>query len=325
MASERDPSSETWKAVVPRSCAGWRLDRAVAWLADGCSRSRARFLVEGGYVFVDGQPEERPARTMRAGERLAVRDAPETPARPGRPDERTFAVLFEDEAIAVVTKPAGLVVHPSEAVRGGTLAELAVERFGPMPSPQGEDRPGIVHRLDADTSGVLVLGRTDAACAELLRQFREREVEKRYLAIVHGETRFDSEWIDAPLGRNPRKPERVSVLPEGQGREASTYYETVERFHGFALLSVSPVTGRTHQVRVHLTSVGHPLVGDALYHRRDQGRLPAGAPPMERHALHAHSLELTHPTSGERVRFEAPLADDMQGLLAWLRADVARA
>ncbi len=173
-------------------------------------------------------------------------------------------ILYEDEDIVAFDKPAGLVVHRNDRYGGGTLADLAQARYGPLPEVQGEHRPGIVHRLDRETSGVIVLGRTQEALEELKRQFKEREAEKTYLAFVHESPRFDSEWIDEPIGTDERHPERKMVVPRGQGREASTYYEVRERFRGFSLIECKPRTGRTHQIRVHLSWAEHSLVGDRL-------------------------------------------------------------
>ena len=230
-------------------------------------------------------------------------------------------VLYEDNHLLIVDKPAGLLVHPSPAVRGGTLSEQAVARWGPLPDLQGEDRPGIVHRLDAGTSGLLVLALREPAMRELLRQFREREVKKTYLAVVHGEPRFDTGWIEGAIARSAASPERMEVVAEGEGREARTWYEVRERLGPASLVECQPQTGRTHQIRVHLASLGHPLVGDPLYRPRQtpSRRLAADAPLPARQALHAARLEFAHPGSGERAAFESPLPDDLAALLAHLR------
>lgn len=317
-----DPSPPTPEREfrVQPALDGQRLDKGLAALVPELSRARLREIVEDGRVRLDGEVVTRPAHRLAAGQRLAVVLVPRDRTRPGRPDGREFGVLHEDADLAVIDKPPGMVAHASSTVQGGTVSELAVRRFGPLPSPQGADRPGIVHRLDADTSGAMVLARSERACAELLRQFREREVEKRYLALVHGDPRFDSEWIEAPIARSERSHDRMAVAPEGEGRPAETFYRVLERFGDLALLACEPKTGRTHQIRVHLASIGHPVAGDALYRGRRKLQLPAGAPNPGRHALHADRLEFSHPASGERVAFEAPLAPDLAALVAWLRA-----
>lgn len=302
--------------IVPAALAGSRLDRALVELVAGPSRSRIQEWIRGGRVRVDGRVEKRSGLLLEAGARIEI----EQPARPAPLDpaqaRARLPLLEVDEHWVAVDKPAGMLTHGGEE----SVATLASAIFGPLPTAQGADRPGIVHRLDRDTSGVLVLGRNERALSELLRQFREREVEKTYLAIVHGEPRFESDWIEKPLGREPGG-ERVVVLPEGEGRAASTYYELRERLGDFALLACKPLTGRTHQIRVHLSSIGHPLLGEPLYRRRDvQSRPAAHLPEVERQMLHAHELVLAHPASGERHRLRAPLPADFEGVLARLRA-----
>ena len=307
---------------VPPECAGERLDVVLVRLDPSLTRSRAQASIRAGAVSVAGRPAERPSQRVEAGDALELREHEAAPPRPGGPAGTALRVVFEDAALAVIDKPAGVVTHPSERVRGGTVSELAAARFGALPTVQGEDRPGIVHRLDADTSGLLVIARTEEAAAELVRAFRERRVEKEYFALVHGVPRFDSEWIETPIGRDPRRADRMGIAAEGEGRAARTYYETRERFVDFALLSVQPESGRTHQVRVHLASIDHPLVGDRLYRGRKSlaRRIPAGAPRLKRHALHAARLAFEHPSSGERLEFRSELPADMAEFLAFLRA-----
>ncbi|MEO0653220.1 MAG: pseudouridine synthase, partial [Planctomycetota bacterium] len=191
---------------------------------------------------------------------------------------------------------------------------------GSLPAVQGDDRPGIVHRLDGATSGVMLIGKTEPAALELRRQFREREVDKTYLALVYGVPRFDSDWIEQPLGRSERAPDRISVVSEDEGRPAQTFYEVLERFDGYSLLRCKPRTGRTHQIRVHLEWLGHPIVTDKLYlGKKGRPSLPEDAPVPRRQALHALRIEFKHPTRDERVAFEAPFAPDLQAFLDWLR------
>ncbi len=309
---------------VPDELDGERLDRVLVALLEDVSRTRVQELIQDGGVRIDGEPPERMSTRVEAGATIELLDVARSRVRYGGVDEAGEAplvIVHEDEHVIVIDKPAGMVSHPSSVVRGGTLSERAVARFGPLPAPQGEDRPGVVHRLDADTSGLIVLGRSEAAATELVRMFRDRDVAKRYLAIVFGVPRFDTDWIDSAIGRAPGRPDRMSVVDGGQGREALTYYETRERFDGFGYVECKPTTGRTHQLRVHLSSIEHPLVGDRVYRGRRGLRrnIPRGAPPMTRHALHASGLAFAHPVTGERLEFEAPLAADMEAWLVFLR------
>jgi len=315
---------------VPESLAGQRLDKALAELIPGTSRTRLQALIREGRATLDGRPCTRPGTPLEAGARIVL-DLAEPEARGPEVAPQGLELLHEDAAILVFAKPAGLLTHaPSPGSRKPSVAGTAEARCGPLPHIQGADRPGIVHRLDALTSGVIVLGRTARALEDLKAQFKARTVKKRYAAIVHGEPRFDSDWIETAIARvadGARGADRFHTVAAGAGREARTYFEVRERFRGFALLRVEPRTGRTHQIRVHLTSIGHPLVGDRKYRWRGALRvpLPPAAPAPERQALHAERLELRHPETGLAVAFEAPLPEDMRRLLEWLRANMPSA
>ncbi len=315
-----EPAPETY--IVPPELDGERLDRALTELVEGVSRSRLQELIKDGGVAVEGERCERLSVAVETGWRIELSEVPRSRMRSGSGDQ-DLTMLFEDEHLLVVDKPAGMVVHPATVVRGGTVSERLDERYGPLPRVQGDDRPGIVHRLDADTSGLLVVARTEATAHALVEAFAERRVEKEYEAIVFGQPRFDSDWIETPMARAPGRPDRMSVVAPGEGREARTFYETVARFEAFGHLRLKPVTGRTHQLRVHLASIDHPLVGDRVYRgRRGLSRhVPREAPSLQRHALHARRLSFDHPATGERVTFEAPLAQDFAAFLAWLEAD----
>jgi len=319
------PRSGTRLLRVPRELAGERLDRALAALCADVSRTRLKAAIQAGGVRVEGATVDRPGQPVEAGAEIEVdAEALEPRVRAGS-DELDFQVLYEDEHLAVIVKPAGMLSHPTDALRGGTVSELAERRFGPLPSLQGADRPGIVHRLDGGTSGVMVLGRSERAFGELLRQFREREVEKSYLALVWGEPRFDTGWIKAPIARSAAVPSRMDVAAEGEGRDAATWYEVRERFGVAALVRASPKSGRTHQIRVHLASIGHPLIGDSVYKRKGGPpvRLAGDAPIPARQALHANALRFKHPVSGQDMAFEAVMPEDMRVLLEWLRREHA--
>jgi 23S rRNA pseudouridine1911/1915/1917 synthase len=304
---------------------GIRLDIFLASQSEIGSRSVAKDLIDAGHVEVRGH-RVRAGLFLPAGAEVAfvvapvVRPDPLAPPLP-LPEVR---VLYEDACLVAIDKPAGLAVHPPEE-RGfceHTVASWARARYGELPSPPDEERPGIVHRLDRETSGVMVLARTEGAMQFLRAQFKERVARKEYRCIGYGESRFHSDWIDRPIAVDPNHPDRMTVVDEG-GRESQTYYEVVEQFAGFTHFLCRPKTGRTHQIRVHMTSIGHSLVGDRVYRsrRRQHDALPPGAPDPGRQCLHAHRLSLPHPHTHESVEFESPLPQDLEALLAWLRRE----
>lgn len=322
---------------------GLRLDHALVEFVPGWSRSRLQGLVRDGRVRVGGRVVRKSNFVL---EEPLVLEVALPIARPpaldvtGAPIDE-LPVLYADDEVAVIDKPAGLASHPKGVVvdadgapapfGGLSVSDLASARFGPLPVGQrgeeGHGRPGIVHRLDRLTSGVMVLARTERAMESLMAQFRRRTVEKTYLALVHGAPRFDSQWIVAPLASNPRSPDRQRIatrdqVDSGEAREAETFVEVRERFAGFTLLACHPKTGRTHQIRVHLQHAGLPIVGDRIYHARGALAvvLPEAAPALARQALHASRLAFDHPATGERVSYEAPLPTDLAALLAWLRS-----
>ena len=296
----------TRRLDVPEAAAGERLD---AFLAGPLgSRSRAQRLIDDGRVRVDGAARAKGYR-IAAGERVEV-DEPEPPE-PQDAGDVAFAVVYEDEAVLVVDKPAGVVVHPGAGVHGPTLVDALAGRVAGGPDPE---RPGVVHRLDRDTSGLLVLARTEAAYAVLQRAMAAREIEREYLALVEGVPPARTGLIDAPIGRDRRVRTRMSTDTDAP-REARTRF-AVERTFGdrAALLRVRLETGRTHQVRVHLQAIGHPVAGD-----REYGT--AGRFDLARQFLHAARLAFDHPTTGERVGLSSPLPVDLQHALAALEGD----
>lgn len=311
---------ETRNFTVSADARGTRLDHVVQGLVAGVSRSRLQAWIRAGHVRWKGAVVTKPGLILLEGGELEVDVDVPTAARESQATS-DIVILHSDDDIVVIDKPAGLLTHRNSEHGERGAADLVLDRFGPMGSLGDALRPGVAHRIDRETSGVLVFGRTDEALSALKDQFRARSIAKTYAALVHGAPRFDSDWIESWLGRSERVRDRIGTVPEGEGRFASTYFETRERFAGFALLDVFPKTGRTHQIRVHMTSAGLPLVSDELYKPRGRGlsKLPTGAPPLTRHALHAAKLEFDHPTSGERVSFEAPLARDMADLTDWLR------
>jgi 23S rRNA pseudouridine1911/1915/1917 synthase len=305
---------------VPAGAATQRVDR---WVADvtGLSRSHVQKLISSGNLTADGLPLKANAVVgPGAALRLVVPEpvpldlapAPEIPLR----------VVHEDADLLIVDKPAGLVVHPAPGHAGDTLVNALLARGGPgaFGGIAGVQRPGIVHRLDRDTSGLLMVARTDRAQHSLMAQLKARRIKKTYLALVHGEVAAGVGRIEAPIGRDPKHRTRMAVVADG--RPSTTGYRVRERFPGWTLLELDLVTGRTHQIRVHLDAIGHPVAGDPVYgtatSRRGPRPGPAGA-PLERLFLHAWRLQLTSPSTGELIRAEAPLPGELERVLEGLR------
>ena len=294
--------------VVGEADADQRLDRALAAVA-GIPRSRARRWIDQGLVELNDRPA-RPSQRVAVGDILHARPPAPIPST-AAPEELPLDVLYEDEDVIVVDKPAGLVVHPGPSHPSGTLVNALLHHCGDLAGIGGVLRPGIVHRLDRGTSGVLVAAKHDQAHLALSEQFRDHSVERVYLALVRGEPGEDSGRIERPIGRHRRDRKRMSVSTR-TARTARTAWTVRQRFRasGAVLLEVRPETGRTHQIRVHLAATGLPIVGDAVY-----GRSRAKAFEITRPALHALVLGFDHPRSGERHRFEAPLPRDFAELV----------
>jgi len=286
---------------------GRRLDVVVAVRCPEYSRSRVATLAGRGQVLVDGRPQK-PAFRLRAGQRVRVLAPPHDPLGVG-PEPIPLRIVREDADILVVDKPAGMTVHPAPGHPQGTLVNAVLAHVPELSGIAGSLRPGIVHRLDKDTSGLLVIAKTDAAYRSLVSQLRARAVTRAYLALVRGTVRSDREKITAPIGRHPVHRTRMAVVP--RGRPAVTHVTVVERLGGATLVECRLETGRTHQIRVHLRHLGHPVLGDPVY-----GGAPGG---IARQALHAARLEFTHPRTGERIVCTAPLPEDFARLLDTLR------
>jgi 23S rRNA pseudouridine1911/1915/1917 synthase len=323
------PGDEVSLVIGPED-AGLRLDVLLARAFPESSRSFLARAIAGGAVRLNGVAVRGSAK-LKPGS-LVVFTVPAPPRAGPAAEEIPLQFLHVDEALAVVDKPAGMVVHPAKGNWQGTLAgalkwHLERDGAGGLSTAGGPTRPGIVHRLDRDTSGVIAVARSEAAHHALARQFERRTVAKTYLAITQGQPRFDADEIDLPIGIHPYQREKMAVRRDHPtSREAVTRYEVVERFRVGALVRVTPRTGRTHQIRVHLAAVGAPVLCDGLYSGRTVIEpawlgLPPGPPLLERQALHAARLELDHPVTGERLRFEAPLPADMERMLAALRAE----
>ncbi len=293
---------------VPSAEKGSRLD---AWLARALpdqSRSRIARLIEGGHVAVNGRPSK-PSLRLKGGETVQV--APPPPAPADVPAEAIpLDVLHEDADIIVVNKPAGLVVHPGAGRRTGTLVNALLHRCPDLAGIGDKVRPGIVHRLDRDTSGVMVVAKTERAHRSLSAQFKDRIVEKEYLAVVAGRMPKKTGRIDAAIGRHATQRKRMSTRTR-RGREAVTEYRVVAEGERASLLAVRILTGRTHQIRVHMAALGHPVLGDGVY--GGKGARPPGL-DLPRQMLHAHRLSFTHPVTGESLSFTAPVPEDMRAL-----------
>jgi 23S rRNA pseudouridine1911/1915/1917 synthase len=300
--------------TVDPAAAGTRLDRWLAGRLPELSRVRLHALIEAGRVRVDGAVRKAAAR-LAGGERVAV-EIPPPAAEELVPEPTALSVVFEDAHVLVVEKPAGIVVHPGAGHARGTLAAALLAHAPEVAGVGGPRRPGIVHRLDKDTSGLLVVAKSKAAYDALVAQLARRSVTRRYLAVVHGRVRADEGVIDRPIGRHPRDRVRMAVRPTGQGRRAVTRYRVLERLRGFTLLEVSLETGRTHQIRVHLASLGHPVAGDDVYGGRRRDPLPT---PLEGLALHAVRLAFVHPATGRPLEFASPVPARIERLLSQLR------
>ncbi|OFZ87706.1 MAG: RNA pseudouridine synthase [Betaproteobacteria bacterium RIFCSPLOWO2_12_FULL_62_58] len=298
--------------TIPDDCAGSRLDQALARLLPDFSRNRLARWIRRHQVTLDGQPAV-PRRKVWGGEKIRVVPAPEPHEIAFRPQDIPLDIVFEDEALLVVNKPAGLVVHPGSGNWQGTMLNALLKH---APQLAHLPRAGIVHRLDKDTSGLLVVAKTLSAHADLVRQLQARSVTREYLAVVHGRVARDGK-VDAPVGRHPVNRKRMAVV--ARGKPAITHYQVVERFAQATLLRCRLETGRTHQIRVHLSSIGHPLIGDPVYGGKKAGaRL--GTVPFSRQALHAEKLALVHPSTRRTRIWHAGLPRDMRELIAALSA-----
>lgn len=296
--------------VADLAVAGKRVDAAVAAQLPDLSRSLVRSLIDEGRVRVNGQ-SVRPAYRLKAGDEISIEPII-SPSLRMHPEEIPLQVLYEDHDLAVIDKPARLVVHPAAGHEGGTLANAVLARFPNAPVAGQETRPGIVHRLDKDTSGLIVIALNPRAQISLQRQIGEREAERRYLALATGKVEPAEGTIEAPIGRDPGNRKRMSVHGIA-ARPARTSYRVIEYLGGFTLLDVRLHTGRTHQIRVHLAALGHPVAGDRTYHG-------ASLSGLDRQFLHAYRLSLRSPSSGETLDFRSPLPADLQAVLETLGA-----
>ena len=329
---------------VPAEAAGQRLDQFIASQLEGVSRSRVQMLMEQGDVTVNGD-REKPSLKLRGGEQITITGEPHPTPLKATAEDIPLEVVFEDADLAVVNKPAGMMVHAGsgqneDARSKGTLVNALLYRFKKLSSTGGDLRPGIVHRLDKDTSGLIVVAKNDRTHAELGEMFATRQMKKTYLALVQGEVERKHGTINAALGRDPVRRTRMTTQPLDNSRSAVSHYEVVRRlsnrFGKFTLVRVRIETGRTHQIRVHMASIGHPVVGDSLYGGAGQltDQVAAQAPTSKaarrkaeperlrlgRNFLHAARLEFTHPRTGKLLELEAPLPPELESFLGRLDA-----
>ena len=295
--------------------AGWRLDRALAAAVPTLSRERLKALIRSGAVEAEGQAVRDPALKVRGEEALRLAMPEPAPAH-NEPQDIPLTIVFEDEHLLVVDKPAGLVVHPAAGNLDGTLVNALLHHCaGQLSGIGGVARPGIVHRIDKDTSGLLVIAKTDVAHDALAKQFAAHSIGRRYLAIVNGVPKATVGTVDAPLARSATNRKKIAIVEGKRGKRAVTHWKRLTMLNDAALVECRLETGRTHQVRVHMASIGHPLVGDPVYGRagKTHGKILKEL-QFHRQALHAAELDFTHPVTKLRLSFASPMPPDMQEL-----------
>ncbi len=289
-----------------------RLDKFLVTCLPEFSRSRLQALIKEGLVWVDGEPAYKAGQVLDGQTLVELVIPPPAPA-DLRPEAIPLNIVFENDDLMVVNKPAGMVVHPAAGHASGTLVHAALAHAPDMAGVGGVARPGVVHRLDKETSGLILLAKNDAAHHWLQDQFRLRKVNKVYLALVDGRPPTPTGKIDVAIGRNPKQRSQMAVVPPDQGREAVTEYRTLEEFPQYTLLEAHPITGRTHQIRLHLHFIGCPVAGDSTYGRKKPSL------GLRRHFLHAFSLQVQLPGEHAKRIFIAPLPDELEQILAGLR------
>jgi 23S rRNA pseudouridine1911/1915/1917 synthase len=293
---------------IDPACGKKRLDVFLTEVQADITRSYIKKLIETESVTVNGAPAKAHYK-LKEGDHVTV-EVPDPEPLEVQPEAIPLTIVYEDASLIVIDKPPGMVVHPAPGHSGGTLVNALLYHCKDLSGIGGVERPGIVHRLDKDTSGLIVAAKTDACMQSLTRQFKERDIKKVYLALAKGIFESKTGVIDVPIGRHKIHRKKMSTHTSA-GREAQTRYEVLRQLDGFAFVQLFPRTGRTHQLRVHLASIGHPILGDRLY----GGTLGPGLPQIARQALHAHRLELTHPVTGNLLQLESPLPSDMEALL----------
>ena len=321
--SEQNNLGKSFTIRVSGKGEGRRLDRFLPETNLKLSRSQAKNLIQKHLIFLNQKPAK-PSAHVKTGD-IVSGTLPQPQPLSLKPEPIPLTILYEDSSIVVVDKPSGMVVHPAYGNPSGTLVNALLYHCKDLAGINGVLRPGIVHRLDKDTSGAMVVAKDDEAYHHLTKQFKNRTVKKVYWAIVYGRVSRDEGLVDSDIGRHPSERKRMSTRTK-RGRPAITRWIKVEELDGATLLEIFPQTGRTHQIRVHLASIGHPILGDPLYGRK--GRPGAIHDPvlrecvkrLNRQALHAQRLEFTHPRTGERAQFVSPMPRDMEEVLEWLRS-----
>lgn len=289
---------------------GQRLDRYLTALVPDVSRTAIQHMITEGSVQVNGR-SSKAGYALREGDTVQVYHMlPSGQSSHVTPQNYPLEIVYEDDDLLVINKAAGMVVHPAPGHRDDTLVNALVARYPQLEEQENDVRPGIVHRLDRDTSGLLIVAKNTRTQAALIEMMKQHTIVKRYLALVEGNISLDHGSIDAPIGRNPRNRQQMAITATGS-REARTHFRVLERFARHTLLLLELETGRTHQIRVHLKAIGHPVVGDTVY---GSGRTRQ-EPALQRQFLHAYQLKFQHPTTGEVVELEAPLPEDLQNVL----------
>jgi 23S rRNA pseudouridine1911/1915/1917 synthase len=289
-----------------------RLDKFLVERLPELSRSRIQNLIREGLVTVDGQTAHKTGQTVEPPSMIQVFLPPPEPSSLV-PENLPLEIIFENKDLLVINKPAGMVVHPAAGHGSGTLVNAALAYAPEMEGIGGEGRPGVVHRLDKDTSGLILLAKNDATHRRLVQQFQDRKVEKNYLALVDGKPPTPSGRVEAPIGRSPVHRQKMAIVPDAKGRQAVSEYRTLESFPQHTLLEVHPITGRTHQIRVHMAFLGCPVAGDTVYGHKHS------TIPLNRQFLHAVRIKIRLPGEAEPRRFEAPLPEELVAVLEELR------
>ncbi len=320
---ENEMALEALALQVGNSIKERRVDKYLHGRFSNYSRAMLQEIIRAGAVKVNGKIVKQSFK-LSPGDKIDM-TLPELPSKEIQPEDIPINIIYEDDDLIILNKHAGIIVHPARGNTHGTLVNALAFYSDKLSSGLGEFRPGIVHRLDKNTTGVMVVAKNDHAQWKIAKQFENRQTKKSYLAIVHGTPELDADRINEPLGIHPKAREKYAIRPQ-TGKEAITFYETLEVFRGFSLLKLAPRTGRTHQIRVHLLHIKHSIVADDMYGGKlvylwqlADGEQQVAEPIINRVALHAHTLEFKHPTTQKLVKFEAPLPDDMQNMLEALR------